>query len=310
MIGVSYCSEECWPPAVIDSRFLIRPFAPVTPNKGDCVVTTAERRLHAWLVRDRSFFGVKINTGISHLFLRNNFSDIWIFFHDPLKMVDTRWWEWAAGPSTAPNTPVCSLVWLPVPIFSLISMRRVMRNTPCWRAPWHWPISSWMADQGMVLLIFFPAGLLFTTDLFYKKKEVETWFFWIQKIHCFRIVYCPAVFGHFLDPLGNHPVGQFFRRWILRSRSFRLIDWLVYWICTAWSFFTGAGLKWPSTTGQYNNWLQFIGQQKHSTFQEKNSFFHFQIIRESEGEKRTFLFAVQVFQIGRFFQTLLPVLDR
>ena len=44
------------------------------------------------------------------------------------------------------------------------------------------------------------------------------------------------------------PVGQFFRRWILRSRSFRLIDWLiddkltltwlVYWIRTARSVFS------------------------------------------------------------------------
>ena len=56
------------------------------------------------------------------------------------------------------------------------------------------------------------------------------------------------------------PVGQFFRRWINRSRSFRLIwliddkltlTWLVYWIRTTRSVFTGAGLKWPNTAGQY-----------------------------------------------------------
>ena len=55
------------------------------------------------------------------------------------------------------------------------------------------------------------------------------------------------------------PVGQFFRRWILRRRSFLvdwLIDdkltltWLVYWIRTARSVFTGAGLRWPNTAGQ------------------------------------------------------------
>ena len=48
-------------------------------------------------------------------------------------------------------------------------------------------------------------------------------------------------------------MGQFFRRWILHTKSFRLIDWLiddkltltwlVYWIRTARSVFTGAGLK-------------------------------------------------------------------
>ena len=46
----------------------------------------------------------------------------------------------------------------------------------------------------------------------------------------------------------------------LRSGSLRLIDWLidekvtltwlVYWIRTAQSVFTGAGLKWPNTAGQ------------------------------------------------------------
>ena len=47
----------------------------------------------------------------------------------------------------------------------------------------------------------------------------------------------------------------------LCSRSFRLIDWLVdkstltwlvYWIRTARSVFTGAGLKWPNTAGKYS----------------------------------------------------------
>ena len=63
------------------------------------------------------------------------------------------------------------------------------------------------------------------------------------------------------------PVGQFFRRWIKsinQAQTFIvnlfvdwLIDdrltstWLVYWIRTAWSVFTGAGLKWPNTAGQY-----------------------------------------------------------
>ena len=48
---------------------------------------------------------------------------------------------------------------------------------------------------------------------------------------------------------------------VLRSRSFRLIDWLtikltltwlVYWIRTAQSVFMRAGLKWPNTAGQYS----------------------------------------------------------
>ena len=58
------------------------------------------------------------------------------------------------------------------------------------------------------------------------------------------------------------PVGQFFRRWILRSRFLRLIDWLTesqFWL--DWFigfvphdlFLPGAGLKWPNTVGQYSN---------------------------------------------------------
>ena len=48
--------------------------------------------------------------------------------------------------------------------------------------------------------------------------------------------YCSAVFGHFLDPPGNHPRGAIFptvdqinqsiNQSIIRSRFFRLIDWL------------------------------------------------------------------------------------
>ena len=60
----------------------------------------------------------------------------------------------------------------------------------------------------------------------------------------------------------------------LRSRSFRLIDWLtddkltltwlVYWIRTTRSVFTGAGLKWPNTAGKTalygnNHLLVFLG---------------------------------------------------
>ena len=64
------------------------------------------------------------------------------------------------------------------------------------------------------------------------------------------------------------PVGQFFRRWIKSiNQAYTtavnlsvdwLIDdqltmtWLVYWIRTARSVFTGAGLKWPNTAGQYS----------------------------------------------------------
>ena len=63
----------------------------------------------------------------------------------------------------------------------------------------------------------------------------------------------------------SFPVGQFFRRWIRRTRSFRLIDcliddkltltWLVYWIRTARPFLTGAGPNrrcpmWSGTNGE------------------------------------------------------------
>ena len=69
------------------------------------------------------------------------------------------------------------------------------------------------------------------------------------------------------------PVGQFFRRWI-KSINQSSVDfhfkpsidwlinnkstlaWLVYWIRTARSVFTGAGLKWPNTAGQHSATLK------------------------------------------------------
>ena len=93
------------------------------------------------------------------------------------------------------------------------------------------------------------------------------------------------------------PVGQFFRRWnksinqsidqewrqmpttmveALRSRSFRLIDWLIedkltltwlaYWIRTTRCVFTGAGLKLPNTAGQYN----VLKDEKIDRFKKQN----------------------------------------
>ena len=83
---------------------------------------------------------------------------------------------------------------------------------------------------------------------------------------CYCIVpWCSVAFWTHSEII---PVGQFFRRWIKsinQAQTFIadfsvdwLIDdkltltWLVYWIRTARSFFTGAGLKWPNTgTTQY-----------------------------------------------------------
>ena len=86
-----------------------------------------------------------------------------------------------------------------------------------------------------------------------------------------QVLYCPAVFGHFLDPPGNHPRGAIFPKGELNQsikrrlplQTFHLIDWLIEdkltltwlvdWIRTARSVFTGAGLKWLKTAGQYSN---------------------------------------------------------
>ena len=91
-----------------------------------------------------------------------------------------------------------------------------------------------------------------------------------------RVLFCPAVFGHFLDPPGNHPRGAIFPSVDKISQSSvdlhcnpsgRLIDWLiddkltltwlVYWIRTARSVFTGAGLQWPNIAGQYSTFSHF-----------------------------------------------------
>ena len=63
---------------------------------------------------------------------------------------------------------------------------------------------------------------------------------------------------------------------VLRSRSFRLIKWLIsdtltltwlfYWIRTARSVFTGAGLKWPNTAGQYSICRGQIADSNHGWF--------------------------------------------
>ena len=79
-------------------------------------------------------------------------------------------------------------------------------------------------------------------------------------------------------------MGQFFRRWILCSRSFRLIDWLiddkltltwlVYWIRTARSVFTEAGLKSPNIAGQYSTskkGFMYKKIQSHDIEQEKST---------------------------------------
>ena len=80
----------------------------------------------------------------------------------------------------------------------------------------------------------------------------------------------------------------------LRSRSFRLIDWLiddkstltwlVYWIRTARSVFTGAGLKWPNTAGQYSASCHVINFSIKFSSKRKHKLRHF-----SDGWKSTLL---------------------
>ena len=100
---------------------------------------------------------------------------------------------------------------------------------------------------------------------------------WPCDYYCYIVPRCLVTFWTHPEII---PLGQFFRRWIqsinqsinqerqqipttmveaLRSRAFRLVDWLtitltwlIYWIRTTRSIFTGAGLKWQNTAGQYS----------------------------------------------------------
>ena len=94
------------------------------------------------------------------------------------------------------------------------------------------------------------------------------------------LLYWPAVFGHFWTHPEIIPVGQFFRLWILRSRSFQLIDWLidhkstltwlVYWIRAARSVFTGGGANVTEHCGKiqycpavFGHFLDPLGNHPH-----------------------------------------------
>ena len=85
-------------------------------------------------------------------------------------------------------------------------------------------------------------------------------------------LYCivPRCSVTFLDPPGNHPRGAIFPTvdyinqssvdfhckpfgWLIDWLTMKLtLTWLVYWIRTTRSVFTGAGLKWLNTAGQYS----------------------------------------------------------
>ena len=65
------------------------------------------------------------------------------------------------------------------------------------------------------------------------------------------------------SPWGNFPDGgldQSIKRWLLLWN----FTWLVYWIRTARSVFTGAGLKWPNIAGQYTTYCTPI-KRRHCT---------------------------------------------
>ena len=99
-------------------------------------------------------------------------------------------------------------------------------------------------------------------DVYIKIKLSFQWCF--SRLCYYYVLYCivPRCSATFSTHAEIIPVGQFFRQWNLHSRSFRLIDWLiddkltliwlVYWIRTAWSVFTGAELKWVNITGWYS----------------------------------------------------------
>ena len=62
---------------------------------------------------------------------------------------------------------------------------------------------------------------------------------------------------NFLDLPRNHPRGAIFPKICKINQSnvdvhCKILTWLVYWIRTARSVFTGAELKWPNTAGQYS----------------------------------------------------------
>ena len=79
------------------------------------------------------------------------------------------------------------------------------------------------------------------------------------------VLYCPVMLSHYLHLLGNYARRAIFSEMckINQSRVVLSIDclingksiltWLVYWIRTVRSVFTGAGLKWLSITGIIQN---------------------------------------------------------
>ena len=64
---------------------------------------------------------------------------------------------------------------------------------------------------------------------------VGQFFRWIQSINQSSVDFHCKPFGWLVD-------------WLIDEKL--TLTWLVYWIRTAWSVFTGARLKWPSTAGQ------------------------------------------------------------
>ena len=130
--------------------------------------------------------------------------------------------------------------------------RRLTGRSANWTRRPSWPRRSWTMSVGWPSMRWSDPNSQVTSFLY--------------KI----VLYCPAVFGHFFDPPGNHPRGLIFPTvnqinqssvdfpcnpsvdWLIDDKL--TLTWLVYWIRTARSVFTGAGLKWPNIAGQYSTW--------------------------------------------------------
>ena len=98
--------------------------------------------------------------------------------------------------------------------FSFVSKLKI--DEP-WRRVWH------------IYSLWFPAGTLTWSNRTAHRH-------WCTHFFLSRILYCPAVFGHFLAPPGNHPRGAIFPTVDSINQSSldfhckpfdRLIDWLI-----------------------------------------------------------------------------------
>ena len=121
------------------------------------------------------------------------------------------------------------------PLFSLWKMAGTLvffvengRDRCFLRGKWRGPLFSSWKMVGVSVLVFF----------WQKRPRFVVGRIWDVKKLCttgHTLLYCPAVFGHFLDPPGNHPRGAIFPTvdWINQSSvdfHCKPFGWLIDWL--------------------------------------------------------------------------------